>query len=186
MNIESAEDLLLSTKKVLDSLKTPFWLHYGTLLVAVRDGKFKPDDNDLDAMVRDSDWDDPMFTDFAASGLRCFRTREFQGRTAAMCITKDNHLRIDVNVLFHDPVSKTYFVPQHIRGNFGLGTFHHVLPKGYLDRENHVDFLGTQFRIPWNVEGFLADIYGDWKTELGYAEWKRRLKENDAALCKHR
>ncbi len=44
---EAIEDLKL-IKKILDKLKIPFFLNFGTLLGAYRDGKFLPDDKDID------------------------------------------------------------------------------------------------------------------------------------------
>lgn len=182
MNIQLAEDLLLSTKSAFDSLKIPFWLHYGTLLVAVRDGEFKSDDGDVDVMIRAKDWDDSMFAAFAASGLRRFHVARFQGKTAIMYLAKEGNLTIDVHLQFHDPISKNYFVPPPVRYNDGLGTLHHVLPEEYLDRENYVSFLGVNFRIPWNAEEFLADIYGDWKKPMGLHEWRRFLNKQTALV----
>ncbi|NQU79391.1 LicD family protein [Candidatus Woesearchaeota archaeon] len=48
MDMKEAEKLLKTVKFVFDRLKIPFWLRCGTLLAAVRDGKFIPWDDDID------------------------------------------------------------------------------------------------------------------------------------------
>jgi len=48
MQEQKAIKALKEVKKVLDNHKITFWLNYGTLLGAVRDGKFIPWDTDID------------------------------------------------------------------------------------------------------------------------------------------
>jgi len=48
LNKEEGIQLLKNTKEVLDNNKITFWLHYGTLLGAIRENGFIPGDDDID------------------------------------------------------------------------------------------------------------------------------------------
>ena len=48
MDEKKAIEALRQVKEVLDNYDVEYWLDYGTLLGAVRDGKIIPWDNDID------------------------------------------------------------------------------------------------------------------------------------------
>lgn len=178
VDIDKAEDLLLSIKEEMDSAGIKFWLHFGTLLVAVRDSKFKSDDVDIDLMIMAKD---------GAAVLDLFRDKGYSVSrmgTSVIGVCRDAALarkRLEPGaqlvIQVYDPISKCYITTAHINRPvaLGLGTFHYAIPKRYLDRKNYVEFLGAKFRIPWDAESFLSDIYGDWRTPLTHREWRQVL-----------
>lgn len=176
LDIDKAEDLLLSIKEEMDSAGIRFWLHFGTLLAAVRDSSFRPDDVDIDLMIMARDGA-AVFDLFRGKGYNVTRMG-----ISVIGVCKDAALAqkglepgAQLVVQLYDPISKCYITPAHINRpvSLGLGTFHYAIPKRYLDKKNYVDFLGAKFRTPWNAEAFLADIYGDWRTPLTCREWKQ-------------
>lgn len=178
MNAIAAEILLLAVDRIFRTIGVTYWLNYGTLLAAVRDGAFIPSDTDIDLMIRQRDWNEKYYDAFTRRNFNAPQTRAINGRTSALCLALGKGLRIDVNVLSED--NFTYFLPEQFRRHLTLGTMPHVIPKKYLDVPAHVGFLGQLFRIPNDAEVFLADIYGeDWRTPLPYSQWQAKLKETE-------
>lgn len=168
MNIHDANNLLLKSREILDSLDIPFFLTYGTCLGIYRDKTLLPYDKDIDVGVLAENLM-PKIDDLAlAFGMIGYRA-------------------IIKNAEFHQGVSLSAFAPcgLHIdiagfikAGNdrYTPSTRHDfclVYPAEMLEQRESVFYLDWHWYVPYPVEGYLAYQYGDsWITPD--MEWKEK------------
>ena len=129
---------LLTVKKVLDSLNVPFWLMYGTLLGAYRDNKFIEYDSDTDlGLYYDSkEGFDVVICELMNEGFTLIRTAREDEIVSVM--RDDEYIDFD---FFH-------------RENL---PFNGLVP---------YTFIGHEFMIPENTEGFLDILYEGWRERI--------------------
>ena len=149
IDIPAVTENLLIVKSVFRDKKIPFWLMYGTLLGAIRDGAFNPYDTDTDLGVYETDMDDVFeaLVDMKVAGFEVIRTAHNDGLVTIL----RRKMYIDFYVMRKDDPGWTY----------GEGMY---VPKDYFSQLLEVPFLGAQFKVPGRAIEFLKDKYGDWQT----------------------
>ena len=161
LNYEDAKECLLIIKDIFDRHDVKFWLIYGTLLGAIRDGDLIPWDRDIDIGTFESDaekrW--PAILEMLDNGFKVLRTNSF-GNSVQFIRGREQ-----VDMSSYEPYMRNG------RRLWRWGRFFE--PNDYFTGFREVPFLGTTFLVPEHAEKFLCDHYrGD--------EWK-----NPNPKCKH-
>lgn len=169
---------LLQTDKAFRSMNAHMFLHFGTLLGAVRDHGFIPFDNDLDVGLlstqRPDNIDDVM-KQFGFQKKRHYFVKE-TGR-----ITEEQYsykgVQIDIFYFFEDDivpddnmcycyVARRHETKEWKEANRTDG-FPCVLWPVCKSPLQEINFLGNQFFIPEHAKEWLAQIYGsDYMTPI--------------------
>jgi lipopolysaccharide cholinephosphotransferase len=134
-DLEVCKRNLLDVKEVLDENGIVFWLFYGTLLGAIRDGDFIKHDTDTDlGFYFESKENFHLIVEkLIEKGFELYRT------------TCNDNL---VSVIRDDEyIDCAFFRSEN-------------LPFTQL---RFIEFLGTEFRIPGNPEELFNDWYGEWR-----------------------
>lgn len=166
MNPTRALEAIDSLQKVCP---TAFML-FGTLLGAIRDGKFIPWDNDMDFGIMFEDWDENMVAKLEQGGFTV-RAHYFWDHPRAAEIVdgnsigkrskiqlnhKDTSIRMCLEVLSPGKDGHRY----SSAGKFGV--FH--CPAGLIEDRTTFRFYDRIVNVPVNYEAFLQFMYGDWRT----------------------
>jgi hypothetical protein len=154
-NRETYEKNLLDFKLILDKYNVRFCLAFGTLLGAIRGDGFIEGDTDTDLLVAEEEnerlSEAICSQEFRDAGFKVIRTIYDELITVSR-----NDAYIDVSVFSKKPDSDD------------LTTLNRHTIKEYMVREaQKITFLGQEFLIPKDVESYLTDKYGDWKTKSG-------------------
>lgn len=150
MDRDLAREYLLTVKEIFDRHKVKFWLIFGTLLGAVRDGGFIEGDKDIDLATYESDAEKrfPAILELQKAGLKVIRTNPY-----------DNSFQVKRGWICIDFGS----VWRHKDNMWRYGRFFE--PRDFFSEFIEWPFLGTTFLIPKNYEEYLElHYYGDrWK-----------------------
>ena len=154
LNLEIAKTNLLKFKKELDKEGVDFTLFFGTLLGAVRERNFIKHDEDIDICV---------FNEESLLNLiPILREKGFA------FIRYDEDLKI--YSFIKDEVYIDVYIPKKVNGIMGakyvsiIGQF---FPKKYFNRFGYLEFLGEEFRVPYNTHKVLCFLYGkNWKIPI--------------------
>jgi len=142
---EGATKDLKAIKKILDKLKIPFFLNYGTLLGAYRDKDFIANDRDIDIGILNYFNREKILDALKAEG---FYEREGQDHSN-ICIKRN--VIIDI------------YIFKERNNNYIDGLSNYIFPKEF-DKLKPIKFLGMTFLRPDKIEKYLQRCYGDWKT----------------------
>ena len=149
----------------MDRAGIKFWLVDGTVLGAVREGKFILSDRDIDLRVWASDWDYPrMSKAFKDAGFGCTNTlnpKLYKDKSAGVVVIKRG-IKTDICLGYHFPPKDLIVV----LATTPLSNVT-VLPAELfrLTEDYFVTFLGRRFRVPNPPEEYLKIRYGKvWKT----------------------
>ena len=146
---ESGKELLFYVKNLFNSVNLPFYLAFGTLLGAVRNGSIIPGDEDLDVFVTDEEKLRRNLFFFRDQGLGLIRVRE--GQLYSFRISSGAY--IDVYILRKLKFSLWSTYCYHLD--------QYNTPKKYFRSYQNISFLGGDFMCPSNPEALLAFWYGD-------------------------
>lgn len=154
LNYENAKECLLLFKKIMEKHGITFWLTYGTLLGAIREGDFIKWDRDMDIGVWESEaekrW--PAILELLDSGFEVLRTAHV-GNSVQFIRKKEQ-----IDMASYERYTRRG------RSLWRWGRFFE--PNDYFTGFREVPFLGTTFLVPEKAEKFLSDHYGGetWKT----------------------
>lgn len=169
MDGRRTRELLFEMKERLDELGIVFWLAWGTLLGAVRDGDVIPWDRDIDLLIKASDWRSDFcehFKDFS----RCGMVNYALGRVTNVVLFKDS-VRVDIILQFYNSEYDAYITLGPPCAEWMGG----VMPANKLDELTYVSIFGTRFRVPKDPEEVLESIYGpDWRIPDPEQHWRTK------------
>lgn len=124
------------------------FLHYGTLLGAIREKGFIPHDDDADMGVFDGDFDRILtaIPDLSDAGFtfECKR----HGRLLQF-LRGDEQVDLFVAVKVALPFTHRWAIDERV-----------TVSARYLDSMGEIDFLGQKFFIPSDPEALMKDLYG--------------------------
>lgn len=159
---------LLSVKRIFEKYDVFFWLEYGAILGAIRDGGFIPWDNDLDIAIWGGD----------AYKLRKAR-KELKKAGLKIIFFRNNHYII----INEDYKPGDFFFDIYVYTLSSCGSFieHPKYPKGggkkirlpshFYDSFSPISFFNEEYNAPSDVEQYLRFLYGDdWETPIKYHE----------------
>ena len=167
MSFEQARGILMKTKQLLDKQGITFWLHYGTLLGAIREHSFIAHDYDVDIMTEQHDALLAAIPALNEAGLRLIRVDEGLLYSFAY-----NGVYIDVDIKSKAPFPLNLWYYK-LNGN--------LVPKYLMTGLQQIEFLGEKFNIPANPEKLLKYYYGrTWRIPIKgkegtYTIWPHRL-----------
>ena len=154
MNIQAMNKNLLDLKEIFDKYRIPFVLIFGGLLGVIREGKFIIHDHDLDIACfggtpKKHHWKMRWVkNELKAKGF--FIVDNSCCRCKCDFFIRDGE-RIDI--FWFDKIDDEWIFNDIVR-----------YPAHYFDKLEEINFLGTKFKIPSNVEKMLELNYGEnWK-----------------------
>jgi phosphorylcholine metabolism protein LicD len=163
----TANKNLLQMKAILEDLGIVFWLEGGTLLGAYRDNDFCADDED--------DVDLSTWYNYAYLIPEIIRRAEKKGFTlhnlyrdhrrpefAPQLAFKKDKLKIDL-IFYEKQKDKAvgFVFKKHTKGFEGIPR---VVPVQYFELLDVITFYKNEYNCPYDIEGYLEYLYGDWKT----------------------
>jgi phosphorylcholine metabolism protein LicD len=158
---------LLEMKEVLDELGIVYWLDGGTILGAHRDKDFCEDDEDDIDLASWANYQHAIPNIIEGMTKKGYDVHMWwqgddraKNRAQEVAFVKNN-LKIDL--FFYEKSghlawagtydSPTTLIPQ-------------VVPAHFFELLDEIDFRGTKFNVPKDIEGYLTYRYGDWKTKI--------------------
>jgi len=178
MNRRTAQSGLLRVKKILDKSKVRFWLNWGTLLGAIREGDFISYDTDIDLRMLSIDLNSSIATQIRNDGFECqivslpyASNMDIIERFRTVC---NDGLHINLVVTY-------YYKPDNVYVAWPITepTDIFVLtPAKFYQKECFAKFLGHQFRVPYEPIKFLEYTYG--------SQWKIPTKDKSKCYNPHR
>jgi len=159
---------LIDFKTILDKLEIEFVLDGGTLLGAYRDKDFCEDDHDdIDlTTLCDPKIAIDILEEAGTKGFELYHYWKKEEKTTAQIAVKREGLKID---LMFKEIKSTFGGWDKgwwtIFGGHNKVTYKSVPADFYL-RTREIDFKGTKFLIPRDVEDYLKLRYGDWKVPV--------------------
>lgn len=151
-------EVLLKAKEALDEINVDFWLDFGTLLGAFRDGKLIGHDTDIDIAVMLEDYSPDIEKTLVAHGFKYERKISVDEGNYALeqCFSYRN---VKLDIFYYSKA--------------GNQCFCHLFPqdenKIFLVREIYttytgfkkMSFLGEEFLVPSDIELRLIETYGN-------------------------
>ena len=153
-NLDDALALMVDFRGVLIRNNIRYWLNWGLLLGAVREGKPLKWDTDIDICI-DKENEELLWTKVvpAMKKLRCF-VPDKNLHCDNDCFIIRDHERIECNMV-EKLDTKSVYSP---------GRCNLYCPSHYLDKLDTIKMMGELFSVPNNAEAFLTGWYGDWRT----------------------
>jgi phosphorylcholine metabolism protein LicD len=169
---ENLTNLLLATVEAFQNAGVRYWLDYGSLLGAVREGGIIKWDNDADLGVLIEDYPKLLKTQRELEkGGHVLRTLN-PGNYVRTQVSKTNKIHVCI-FIWHphkdDPkmlTRKRYFEIDD-RQNKGKD-----FPREWVDELSLVSWEGIPVSAPQNPELMLKHRYGDWRTPVKHREKK--------------
>jgi hypothetical protein len=167
ITFEQARAILMKAKQLLGKYGIRFWLHYGTLLGAIREHGFISHDYDVDIMTDDGDKLLEAIPDLAKEGFILIRAE-----SGLIYSFSYSGVYIDIYIKSEAPFPLNLWC-YRLNGHF--------VPKSLMKGLQEIDFLGERFNVPLNPEKLLRFYYGDtWRTPIKgkhgtYTIWPHRL-----------
>ena len=158
INKEIETENLLIIKEVFDRNHIPFVFVAGTCLGAIRDHDFIDHDDDIDLALYKSDM--PKVTDLLWVFLEAgFKVARYDRRCIISIIRKGQFVDF---AFFEDYDEKCYSCDGWL------------MPKEFIDNTTVIDFLGRNYLVPKDYEGYLYYSYGaNWRTPVQYFNYHR-------------
>lgn len=165
----NSAEVLLRAKEALDGVGVFFWLDFGTLLGAVREGGFISHDTDLDISVFLSDYTCKIEESMIKHGFSLLKQYEIDGGEYGLEQTYE-YKGVSFDIFYHSNHKESYtkmqaFVPfvgcsyeESLNEKGGLMVIEQYLPKNGFDS---MQFLGEKFNIPSKVDEYLKYHYGE-------------------------
>ena len=156
---EGAESLLRNFVECMNENNIPYWLEFGTLLGAYRDGDFIPNDIDLDvgAYLKDAN---RIYHSLLKSGFKLVREFHVVGENGLEQTYEYNGVTIDVMYFYEREglfwCNGAVFPQKRNKAIYTQVTAHWFIPFTIVQ----FDFMGISVFIPENIEEHLKEIYG--------------------------
>jgi len=170
---------LVETKKILDGLGVEFYLTLGTALGAYRDKDFCGGDiDDIDLNLNQSDYKraDEIEKVMLEHGWTLKMKWEAEDKISTEYsfrkMYENDTVQVKVDFWFMTPnpdnADETIFRMYRTPKEFNA----YKLPKRFYEKTISIEFFGTEYLIPEDIEGYLEWNYGkDWETPIHRDNW---------------
>jgi len=174
---ETTANCLKEAKDLLDNLGFKFYLTLGTALGAYRDHDFCPGDiDDIDLCVDYEHYprEEEMKDKFLENGWTLKAKWEASDKisTEYSFYKQFDGFRAKVDLWFFtpNPNNPEELLFRMYRTNTEYNTY--AVPKRFYEKTKEIDFYGTKYLIPEDIEGYLEYNYGPgWKTPIHRDNW---------------
>ena len=163
MNEDNAKMLLFEVANVLDEVGIKFFLHCGTCLGAVREKKFIEWDEDIDLGTLLEDLlplVDKIVNRLIEKGISIEMTdhRHRESWDGSVFGFKFYGYGEHGDLTGYAKIKGKRAVPSH------ASTFWMAHTARFMEELKEISFYGRAFKISKDVDGFLTELYGDWRT----------------------
>ncbi|HZX09941.1 MAG TPA: LicD family protein [Acidobacteriota bacterium] len=163
MNKINAKKLLFTVADVLEKLEIEYLLYGGTFLGAVREKDFIPIDRDIDlAILQESlaPKAKKIALELRNKGVKTeiIDHRHKAGWDGTVYAIKFNGFNEHGDLSGFMKIKRKRAIPSH------AGSFWLVHTARFLEELGYIEFYGRMFKCPKDVDGFLTEKYGDWRT----------------------
>jgi hypothetical protein len=158
---------LVDFKNILDKLKVKFWLEHGTLLGAYRDKDFCEGDEvdiDLGTWATNKHLIPKIIKSCEKEGFELYHHWDADGKAPEISFIR-SELKIDL--FFFEKKGWDAYCCMYGRGQI----IPYVVRKKYFNKFKKIDFRGTKYNIPFNIEEYLKVKYGNWKNKISHKEY---------------
>ena len=161
-------DALTAASLVLEDMGAKWWLTYGALLGFVREGRFLPQDNDIDLAII-ADVDPAKIAE--ALGIAGFVHDESWATAQGVVNQKFRYGGTFLDLFYVTRAGELYIDEYRLGGRWGgrslARSSHPVMPTIPMDCG------GLTVPVPADRERYLAHLYGpDWRVEVSYWNWR--------------
>lgn len=173
---EDALSNLTAFRKIMDWIKVPFMLADGTLLGAYRDNGFvKDDENDIDIMIMDKyfgKWDE-IKAKMIAKGFELTKEVDIQfansldSLTSGYTKTAEHHGGAFKRGKNHIDIMRMIPMGDKVCNYGDMGRLIYLYPEKLFEKFTKIEFYGVKYGAPYDIDWFLTERYGDWRTPVG-------------------
>jgi len=159
----NAKKLLFTVADVLEDAGVEFFLSLGTCLGAVREKGFIKIDEDIDlGILQESLLPKAQIisNQFIKKGLRIevIDHRHKESWDGSIHAIKFRGFREHGDLIGFVKMKGMRVSPSHLQSHW------FVITAKLLEELGEIEFYGRKFKIPKNVEAYLTEVYGDWRT----------------------
>lgn len=162
-NMKDAMELLVDMCKTLDQFEIKWWINWGLLLGATRDGAPIPWDTDMDVTIHTED--ETKLIQLVIPEMRrkgCFVVDPAKCFEGDFWFIRDGE-KIELNtvhLIWNDKLKREEY-------SYAPGRCNLNCPRVFLDKLEKVTMFGYEFNTPQNREAYLTGCYGEtWKTPI--------------------
>ena len=165
----NAEEVLMEADAVFKELNINYWLDFGTLLGAIREGTFIKHDFDLDLGMYLYDHSVEIEQCFNKHGFKKIKDFMIDDGTYGREETYE-YLGVQIDVFYYTQKTKKEAYYHDFMPLSGMSRDKTILELGglrpreiilALEEITYIDFLGKQYPIPSPVKKHLSDRYGE-------------------------
>lgn len=159
-----APELLKEMKEILGDKMI---LAYGTVLWIHRDGHLHDDPlDDEDTFMLAENLNDDVIKDLKRHGFDIHDEYPMASGKIGEISFKKAGVKIDIYVA-HKKGDMRYWAM------WGEDTHYYAqIPAEFLEDPDTMEWEGTTWQVPQNIEGYLVTTYGDWETPVEGFDWR--------------
>ena len=166
MDAELSDKLFRDVITVLNKNRVKYWLDYGTLLGAIREGDWISSDFDIDIGIYYPKGDANLYKDLCKIGITLdidyfdVKGKGFPRKSNILINSYCNRFaKLEIMPYYKTGDNYCKLTQQREDGIYGAET-----PAKFFDKLNTYFFKGMYVKIPSEVDEYLKFLYGDWKT----------------------
>lgn len=165
MNETNAKKLLFTVADVLEDAGVEFFLSLGTCLGAVREKRFIEIDEDIDLGILQENLlpkAQIISNQFIKKGLRIevIDHRHKEIWDGSIYAIKFRGFGEHGDLVGFMKMKGKRAVPSHLRSHW------FVITAKFLEELDEIEFYGRKFKIPKDSDGYLIEIYGNWRIPI--------------------
>jgi len=162
MNEANAKKLLFMVADVLEDVGLEFFLDFGTLLGAIREQKFIEHDEDIDLGMPQENLLPKakiISNQFIKKGLQIevIDHRHSEPWDGSIYAIKFSGFGEHGGLAGFVKTKGKRAVPSHLQ------SYWFVVAAKFLEELGEIEFYGRKFKMPKDADGYLTEIYGNWR-----------------------
>jgi len=179
MNEANAKKLLFEVADVLDNIGADYFLNAGTLLGAIRNKKFIDSDRNVDLTMLQENLI-PIAKELESrlmkKGIKVHiidhrHSKPWNGSVYAI---KFRGYGVHGELSSYIKIKGKRAIPSHLSNHW------FVFTARFFEELDEIEFYGRTFKCPKDADGFLAEIYGNWRTPAKLSDVAYPCKKPDS------